>query len=215
VVHILTQIASALDEAHVAGLIHRDIKPSNVLLCDYGHQADFAKVVDFGLVKDVTHHGPEESQTGGLAGTPLFLSPEAITAPQSVDGRSDLYALGAVGYTLLAGRPPFDGATAVEVCTQHLSQLPVPPSEHRGERLCAELEALILACLAKDRTQRPSDAGELRRRLDACPVKPWTAHDARQWWDTRGVELRRARDLGRARSESSDTIAVDWAARDS
>jgi eukaryotic-like serine/threonine-protein kinase len=213
VVHILLQVAGALEEAHSAGLIHRDIKPSNVLLCDYGPQADFAKVVDFGLVKDMADEGAELSQTDGLAGTPLYISPEAITSPQRLDGRSDLYALGAVGYAMLTGRPPFEGKTIVQVCAAHLSAPVIPPSEVRGEGICTALEKVILDCLAKDPDQRPSSASQLSERLEACAVTPWTVSDARRWWDTRGAELRRERDAGRVRSVSSDTIAVDWTGR--
>src|SRR4029079_4112969 len=103
VVHILRQVAGALAEAHRAGLIHRDIKPANVILCERGGLADFAKVVDFGLVKDASTDANANASTtsAGFAGTPLYMSPESITAPASVDGRSDIYALGALAYFLL------------------------------------------------------------------------------------------------------------------
>ncbi len=214
VVHILVQVAGALQEAHDAGLIHRDIKPSNILICNHGHAADFAKVVDFGLVKEVAREGAERSQTDGLAGTPLYLSPESITAPESLDGRADLYALGAVGYAMLTGKPPFGGNTIVEVCAAHLSAPVVPPSQRRNDPICKALDEVILACLAKDRTDRPASAAELCERLLTCEVTPWTPQHARDWWDTRGAELRRQRDTARGRSIGSDTIAVDWSARE-
>src|SRR5262249_51653920 len=104
VIHILRQACGALDEAHRVGLIHRDIKPANVMACVRGGVADVVKVLDFGLVKppagDVT-----QSAANVPMGTPLYMSPEAIENPAAVDGRSDLYALGATGYFLLTGTP--------------------------------------------------------------------------------------------------------------
>jgi serine/threonine-protein kinase len=213
VVHILTQICGALEEAHAAGLIHRDIKPSNVLLCDHGHQPDFAKVLDFGLVKDASAEaGSSLSGVQTLTGTPLYMSPEAITTPSKLDGRSDLYALGAVAYTLLTGGPPFAGRTAVEVCGHHLHTPVEPPSQRRGRPVTPALEALVLACLAKDRAARPAGAAEVATRLAACPVPPWTVADARAWWDGPGAALRAARSA-QPRAGLSDTVIIDLAAR--
>jgi hypothetical protein len=214
VVRILSQISGALEEAHLAGLIHRDIKPSNVLLCDHGHQPDFAKVLDFGLVKDATGAGVNTSLSGvqTLTGTPLYMSPEAISTPSKVDARSDLYALGALGYTLLTGSPPFTGRTAVEVCGHHLHSPVVPPSQRRNQPVTPALEALVLACLAKDRDARPASAAEVGERLAACTVTPWTTANARTWWDGPGAAIRAANNDA-ARSGLSDTVIVDLAAR--
>ena len=133
VVHVLRQVASALVEAHGIGLIHRDIKPENIILCERGGIPDVAKVVDFGLVRDLEPaSGARLTQANVLQGTPLYLSPEAIRAPDAVDARSDLYGLGAVGYYLLTGTHVFGGATTVEVCSHHLHTLPVPLSERLG-----------------------------------------------------------------------------------
>ena len=134
VVKVLRQIAGSLGEAHAIGLIHRDIKPANVMFCNRGGVPDFVKVVDFGLVKKLEPGGKEVSvtQVNALTGSPLYMAPEAITRPDQVDARVDLYALGAVGYFLLTGKPPFDGASIVEVCSQHLYSQPVPPSERLG-----------------------------------------------------------------------------------
>ena len=140
VVHVLRQVAAALAEAHGIGLIHRDVKPENIILCERGLIPDVAKVVDFGLVRDL-ERAADSSSTNVVQGTPLYLSPEAITAPDRVDGRGDLYALGAVGYFLLTGQHVFSGATLVEVCSHHLHTQPVPPSERLGRPLPAALEA--------------------------------------------------------------------------
>jgi hypothetical protein len=216
VAHILVQVAGALDEAHAAGLIHRDIKPSNIIVCDYGRQPDFVKVLDFGLVKETEADGASVSQSGvgAMVGTPLYMAPEAITAPSTIDGRADLYALGAVAYALLTGQPPFAGATAVEVFGQHLHAPVVPPSHLRSEALSPALETLVLACLAKDRHQRPASAAELAERLRRCPVSPWSRADARAWWDRAGPQVTA---LGRrepTRTRPSDaTLAIDLAER--
>jgi serine/threonine-protein kinase len=105
VIHILSQVCGSLAEAHEHGLIHRDIKPANIILCERGNQHDVAKVVDFGLVKNI--EAPDDiaiSAATTITGTPLFMSPETIKSPDRVDGRNDLYSVGAVGYYLLTGK---------------------------------------------------------------------------------------------------------------
>jgi eukaryotic-like serine/threonine-protein kinase len=187
--HILYHVASALSEAHQVGLIHRDIKPANIILCRQGGVDDVPKVVDFGLVKDV-ERGAKVSLTQGdvIAGTPLYLSPEAITAPDAMDARADLYSLGAVGYFVLTGTHVFDGRTTVEVCAKHLHEAPEPPSRRIGRRLPEDLESLLLDCLAKQPQNRPSTAGELCRRLEACTsFGQWTPDKASAWWREHGA----------------------------
>ena len=186
VAHVLQQVASALVEAHGIGLIHRDIKPENIILCERGGIPDVAKVVDFGLVRALEPaSGARLTQANVIQGTPLYLSPEAIRAPDSVGARSDLYGLGAVGYYLLTGTHVFSGATMVEVCSHHLHTPPQPPSERLGKPVPAGLEALILACLEKEPTLRPASAAALRdalRELDA-DVGRWSESAAREWWE--------------------------------
>ncbi|MCB9635305.1 MAG: protein kinase [Sandaracinus sp.] len=109
-VHWLDQLLGALAEAHAHGLVHRDVKPANIMTCRQGGALDVAKLLDFGLVAE---RGVSES--GGprrIFGTPLYLAPEAIARPNEVDPRADLYAVGATGFELLTGRPPFDFADA-------------------------------------------------------------------------------------------------------
>jgi serine/threonine-protein kinase len=179
------QVASALVEAHGIGLIHRDIKPENIILCERGGIPDVAKVVDFGLVRDLEPaSGARLTQANVVQGTPLYLSPEAIQAPDAVDARSDLYGLGAVGYYLVTGTHLFGGATTVEVCSHHLHSLPVAPSERLGRPVPAGLERLILACLEKDPARRPGSAAELRDALqDLDDVGRWGEREARDWWE--------------------------------
>jgi eukaryotic-like serine/threonine-protein kinase len=191
VVHVLYHVAGALTEAHGIGLIHRDIKPENIILCRRGGIYDFPKVVDFGLVKDLQHPGGVGlTQADLVAGTPLYLAPEAITAPERISDRSDLYSLGAVGYFALTGSNLFEGRTVVEVCSHHLHTAPQPPSERLGRPVPADLESLILDCLAKDPDRRPAGADDLRRRLQSCEAfGGWTAEDARSWWLNEGETL--------------------------
>ena len=129
VVHILVQTCGALEEAHLSGLVHRDIKPANIMLTERGRVPDVVKVLDFGLVKETEQASPEVTSANAILGTPHYMAPESIVDPANVDGRADLYALGASAYYLLTGKHVFDGSTLVEVCSQHLHQAPVPPSE--------------------------------------------------------------------------------------
>jgi serine/threonine-protein kinase len=190
-VHVLYHVAEALTEAHEIGLIHRDIKPGNVILCRQGGIYDFPKVVDFGLVKDLERGGSADlTRADVVAGTPLYLAPETVNAPDTLSGQSDLYSLGAVGYFALTGTSVFRGQTLVEVCSHHLHTAPEPPSKRLERPVPADLEALILECLAKKPAGRPAGADELRRRLEACEdFGRWTADQARAWWQEKGEAL--------------------------
>jgi serine/threonine-protein kinase len=182
VVFILRQIASALREAHDRGLIHRDIKPANVILTRAGGDADFVKVVDFGLVRDLEAVG-ESTTTNSIAGTPAYLAPEAVTHPEAVDPRTDIYALGAVGYFLVVGEDVFVGKTVVEVLSLHLHEVPTPPSNRGMIALLPELEALLMRCLEKDPAARPQSAAEVVTVLDTLRPDPqWSQANADSWW---------------------------------
>jgi serine/threonine-protein kinase len=180
VAHLLAQLAGALAEAHGIGLIHRDVKPANVMLCERGGAHDVVKVLDFGLTKELGATGLDASDGGRVVGTPLYLPPEAVVAPERVDARSDLYAVGAVGYFLLTGAPPFAGGTIAEVCAHHLHTEPLAPSR-RGFRVPRALEALILRCLAKSPEDRPESADALRAELLELGAT-WTDADAQSFW---------------------------------
>jgi hypothetical protein len=181
VVHILRQVCGALEDAHAHGLVHRDIKPPNIILCERGSQPDMVKVLDFGLVKDLgAQAGTMENV---VAGTPAYLSPEAIAEPDSVGPASDLYAVGAVGYFLLTGKEVFERPTLSAILAAHLLDVPTPPHERLGAPLHAMLEKLMLRCLEKDPANRPASAHALRCALDAVELEhPWGEEDARAWW---------------------------------
>jgi serine/threonine-protein kinase len=210
VVHILRQVAGSLGEAHAAGLIHRDIKPANIILCERGGAMDVVKVLDFGLVKELERaEALSVTKVDVIMGTPLYLAPEAITAPDRVDARSDLYGLGAVGYYLLTGRNVFDGSTVVEVCSHHLHTPPVAPSARIGRPLPPRLEALILSCLEKDPARRPQTARELSERLLACDdAGVWNEKRACSWWATHGERVHATR-LSEAVDTGSKMLSVD------
>jgi predicted Ser/Thr protein kinase len=184
VIHILAQAADALVEAHSIGLIHRDVKPANILLCERAGSSDVVKLLDFGLVKDVRPDADLSlTQANAITGTPLYLAPETIVDPAAVDHRVDVYALGAVGYCLLTGAPPFQGQSTVEVCGHHLHTVPASPSARIGEPLSPALDALVLRCLAKRPEDRPQSARELRDALRECAAAcRWSSDDARAFW---------------------------------
>jgi serine/threonine protein kinase len=181
VAQILQQICASLYEAHSLGLVHRDIKPANIMLNRRGAEPDVVKVPDFGLVKDVDaqKHGGDAS--GEMSGTPLYMSPEAFQTPESVDARSDLYAVGAVGYFLLTGQTVFTAHSLGELCQQHIAALPVTPSARLARPVSPELEHAILACLEKSRAKRPQTARDLAAMLDRAP-RTWSLDDAETWW---------------------------------
>lgn len=188
-IHILYQACGSLAEAHGRSLIHRDIKPSNIILCERGGVYDVTKVLDFGLVKDIEETAPGLTQANTLVGTPLYMAPELIANTSAFSPSSDLYALGAVGYYLLTGCNVFEGTSAVEICAMHLHDQPVPPSQRLGRKIPSDLEALIMACLAKNPEQRPLGAEAMSETLARCEAfGAWDMAQARQWWsDNRNV----------------------------
>jgi hypothetical protein len=202
VVDILRQVCGALQEAHDANFIHRDIKPANIILCERGGIPDFAKVVDFGLVNEITQGTGASTQV--ILGTPAYLAPEAVTG--KVGPAFDLYALGAVGYFLLTGRQVFEGKTALEVCLMHVTHTPAPLSEVASQLVSPALEAIIMKCLAKAPADRYASATALAEALEALgKARDWDVDDARAWWRDF-----RAEDAAPPQSETPTmTITVD------
>lgn len=213
VVHLLTQICDSLSEAHGLGLIHRDVKPANIFVCDRGGVPDAVKVLDFGLVK---HFKEVEDQTlvpvEGFVGTPNFIAPEALVDPMVSDARTDIYALGVVGYLLLTGHYVFEGRSVAEVSEKHLNETPVPPSARVGRQICPELEAAILRCLEKDPDARPQSTAELSHTLASCPLAAeWTIERRRAWWEQHRARTTTVEPAPSAEPESP--VAIDISER--
>jgi CHASE1-domain containing sensor protein/tRNA A-37 threonylcarbamoyl transferase component Bud32 len=192
VVHVLRGVAGSLAEAHAAGLVHRDVKPANVVLCRRGNVADFVKVLDFGLVRSI-ETVPDKSE--GAAGTPLYMAPEALTAPDHIRPSVDIYAVGAVGYFLLTGRPPIEAVDLSQLFAKVLTVVPDPPSLWTSTEVPAALEQLLLRCLEKDPAKRPVSMDELLAELDRCElaIGRWRQADAQAFWATSGRALLEAR----------------------
>lgn len=180
VIHIIRQACESLAEAHERGLVHRDIKPANLYLCALGTELDFVKILDFGLVYGF---GRDRKLTvdGSVSGTPAYLPPESAARNHS-DARSDLYALGCLAYWLLTGTLVFEGETAAAMMAAHIRDDPRPPSWRTELPIPPELEAIVLACLAKDPADRPQSAEQLSGLLATVPIAPWSRDDARAWW---------------------------------
>jgi len=182
--HFLRQACLSLAEAHTLGLIHRDMKPENLMICRRGGVPDTIKVLDFGLAKAVSKNPNDPKAPSELAGTPRYMPPEAILPGQSLDARSDLYSLGAVGYYLLTGKPVFPGKDLATLLKSHVHATPQRPSIRLGAPIETEIEDVIMQCLEKPRDRRPPSARDLHDRLNRCPSGgTWRATDAMQWWD--------------------------------
>jgi serine/threonine protein kinase len=216
VVHILSQICESLQEAHCAGLIHRDIKPANIILCERGGVPDFVKVLDFGLVR---HYGVSQKEntqvttTATVSGTPQFLSPEAIRNPDDADPRSDIYAVGAVGYFLLTGHYVFEGQSMMEIFEKHLTKEPTPPSSKVDTPICPYLERTILDCLNKDLNNRPNSVADLAERISHCSVDETWSMDLRiAWWSqfhASGDDINLRMSHAGSISRSDQTVLID------
>lgn len=221
VIHLLRQACGSLQEAHDAGLIHRDIKPGNLFLGERGGQPDTLKVLDFGLVRRVAgRDGVEPAATppdgsDRFLGTPLYMAPETIRDPAAADPRSDLYALGAVAYWLLAGRAVFAGSSIEEVWRQHLHATPRPLHQVRSLPLSPELETLVMACLEKEPGRRPPSMAALADALQACPeAGAWTSSQSRAWWATHRAAPRSTAAAGpTATAGPGATLRIDLAGR--
>ena len=169
-IHILRQVSGALTEAHGIGLIHRDIKPGNIILCERGGLHDVAKLLDFGIVQALDDMDPNKAkltQEGSITGTPTYMSPEQAAGQENVDGRSDIYSLGAVAYFLLTGQPPFLRDTVMRTLAAHISE-PVVPPDHLRSDLPSDVQAVVLRCLEKSPALRFSDATSLQLALSKC-----------------------------------------------
>jgi eukaryotic-like serine/threonine-protein kinase len=174
VVRIMRDVAAALAYAHECGILHRDIKPGNILLSRH-----HALVADFGVAKayaaSSAQAGGESLTTAGLAiGTPNYIAPEQAMAEANIDGRADLYSLGAVAYEMLTGRPPFAGRSAQATLLAHLDEAVVPINKHRPNTPPA-LAAIVMHCLEKRPADRLQSASQLVAQLEALDTSATTA----------------------------------------
>ena len=164
VAYLCAQVAGSVEDAHAAGIVHRDLKPENIVISE-GRDGETAKVLDFGLAK--LFAGTVETQVtsaGTIVGTPYYMSPEQIHG-QDLDGRSDVYALGAIMYECVVGKPPFEAPNPVGVLSKHLSEEPLRPSARSPLSVPAEADEIILRCLEKDPDDRYQTAEEVRQAL--------------------------------------------------
>ena len=222
-IHVLRHVCGSLGEAHEKGLIHRDIKPQIIMLCTQGGAFDVVKVVDFGLVKNLhadpagaasmhANAGQQIVATSGetardltqyarVLGTPLYMAPERLRNPADVDARADIYAVAAVGFYLLCGRPIFENV-ADQALIEKVMREPVPGvRDVAGNPVPESLADLIAHCLQKDRALRPDSVSEFVSVLDVLGhAWPWTEYDARKWWNHHGEALRRVRQVNASKN---------------
>jgi serine/threonine protein kinase len=166
---ILRELADALGYAHRNGVVHRDIKPDNILLdADSGR----AMITDFGIARAAT--GGDDTRltaTGVTIGTPMYMSPEQCSGERDIDGRSDLYSLGAVAYQMLTGRPPFIGGNTPAIIMMQVTEAPVPPRARRAE-IPRDLEQIVLKLLEKNPANRFATGEDVVAALDGAPLPP-------------------------------------------
>ena len=185
-IHLLRQVCAALTEAHAKGLVHRDIKPENIMVCRYGGQYDFIKILDFGLVKQVSaQHSRDLTRSLRILGTPLYMAPERLRNPADVDARADVYAVGAVAFIMLTGRKLFESVDDLELTSKVLNDEPLRLSAAAPQAIPAALDRLVAACLQKKREDRPPRVTDLVEAFDALALEHrWSQKEAEAWWST-------------------------------
>ena len=172
-VHICSQVAKALEEAHRKGIVHRDVKPDNIFLQEIAGERDFAKILDFGLAKFVAgdYERDQLTRSGYVVGSPEYMAPEQASGGE-VTPAADLYSLGIVLFECLTGRLPFDATTTAEVLRKHILQGPprlIQADNEFTRDIPLALEDVVLRCLDKDPANRPATADALRiQLLQAC-----------------------------------------------
>ncbi|MBP6629022.1 MAG: serine/threonine protein kinase [Kofleriaceae bacterium] len=171
------QVARALAEAHERGIIHRDLKLDNLLLTAAGGEPDFIKVIDFGIAR-ILSEDHLVTRAGEIPGTPLYIAPELVSG-LTADARADIYSLGVAMYLLTTGLPPFKGATPSLTMLAHVNAPLVPPRARGASRMSAELEDVILRCLARRPDERFATMAEVALALQDTPdVRAWKAESA-------------------------------------
>jgi len=190
-IYLLRQVCESLEEAHRSGLVHRDIKPANIHVGRLGIRYDFAKVLDFGLVKPVKKLSREDTlatAAGIVLGTPAYMAPE-LSLGEDVDSRADIYALGCVAYFLLTGKLVFESDNPMRLVVRHMEERPAPPSRRTEHYIPRSLDDAVLGCLAKNPAARTQSAAAVSAALEraAADVEPWGEAEAAAWWTQRAA----------------------------
>jgi serine/threonine-protein kinase len=210
--YLLRQVCHSLADAHARGLVHRDIKPANIYVCRMGLDYDFAKVLDFGLVKVRGRSTDTDSMTTmhhSTSGTPAYMAPECILGDAEVDRRADVYALGCVAYFALTGSLVFEADNSMQMLMHHLHTEPARPSERSELPIPRELDDLVLACLQKDPARRPQNAGELLGMAYSCRCSDeWGQEKARHWWQSHLPHLTGSLTVGTRRDHREPVVSV-------
>jgi serine/threonine-protein kinase len=181
-IHFLRQVCAALREAHGLHLVHRDVKPANIMVCERGGVFDVAKLLDFGLVRGGGPAADTIADGHLIVGTPGYMSPEQAQGCDDLGPPSDIYAVGATAYLLLAGQPAFAKSSALQML---IAQATAPPPRLSAVRTGApaDLEAVVMRCLERDPALRFADVTALDDALAGCAdAAHWTAADAESWW---------------------------------
>ncbi|MFK7770445.1 MAG: serine/threonine protein kinase [Mariniblastus sp.] len=193
-IEILRQVCESLREAHLLGLIHRDIKPANIMLCDRGGAVDTVKVLDFGMVRDRSS-GVEFD--GSLSGTPIYMAPESFSAPTEIDARVDVFAVGAVGYFLLAGKPIMEAEDLNALLRLHqkdlqsVAKVQLDAVSSKSETpISSRLVDAISRCVATAPKDRFDSVSDILTELSLCrPNSAWNSLRARDWWKKNSANL--------------------------
>jgi eukaryotic-like serine/threonine-protein kinase len=163
IVLLMSQLCDALGAAHAAGVVHRDLKPENLWIARLPNQEVSLRVLDFGIAKNMTKSDASMTAAGDVLGTAQYMAPEQALG-ETIDGRTDIYALGVILYRILTGRLPFDGHNSFAVAARQVTEQPAPLSHFKP--IQPALEAVVLDCMAKDPAARPQSVGDLWLRLE-------------------------------------------------
>ena len=181
-IYLMHQVCGALAEAHDSGILHSDMTPSNIFVAVLGGECDIAKVFDFGIARLIQPESREIQSDFMVNGTPAYMSPEQVSATSIIDGRTDLYSIGAILYFWLTGRTPFVETTSMAMMVAHTCS-PVTPPSQLNPSIAMDLEAVILKALAKDPEERFGNARELAQALKDCQCSTlWDTKRATGWW---------------------------------
>ena len=192
--HIARQACDAIQHAHSNGVIHRDLKPSNIMLISRDGDADFVKIVDFGIAKVLPQEGEvvqQLTQTGEIFGSPLYMSPEQCMG-RRMDGRCDIYSLGCVLYEMLMGHPPLVGETVFETIQKHIEEMPKSVKTVIAEPRSAEqMDRIITKVLAKEPDQRYQTMAELSNALQSVQLGKSAGffENVKTGWDTAHIKI--------------------------